>query len=40
MQFQKQIDQEYERKLKEVGEEATKKIQMYEKQHRNLFEKT
>lgn len=37
---QRNIDKEYERKLQEVGEEASKKIKRYEQEHRDLLEKT
>lgn len=40
MNIQRNIDKEYERKLQEVGDEASKKIKRYEQEHRDLLEKT
>ena len=38
--IQKRIDKEYERKLKEVGDDAMSKLQMYQEEHKALLEKT
>ena len=40
MSVQRNIDKQYEKKLQAVGDEAAKKIKMYELQHRELLEKT
>ena len=38
--IQKKIDQQYERKLKEVSDDAMNKLQAFQKEHKQLLEKT
>lgn len=38
--IQKKIDKQYERKLKEVGDDALKKLKMFQAEHKALLEKT
>lgn len=38
--IQKRIDQQYEKKLKEVGDTALKKLKSYQAEHKALIEKT
>jgi hypothetical protein len=39
-QIQKKIDSEYEKKLKEVSDDAMKKLQAFQTEHKQLLEKT
>lgn len=39
-QIQKKIDSEYEKKLKEVSDDAMKKLQDFQTEHKKLLEKT
>jgi hypothetical protein len=39
-QIQKKIDGEYEKKLKEVSDDAMKKLQAFQTEHKQLLEKT
>jgi len=38
--IQKKIDKQYEKKLKEVGDDALKKLKMFQAEHKALLEKT
>ena len=38
--MQKKIDEKYEKKLKEVGDEALKKLKAFQDEHKQLQEKT
>ena len=40
LSIQKKIDKQYEKKLKEVGDEALKKLKSYQAEHKALVEKT
>ena len=38
--IQKKIDKEYEKKLKQVSDDAMHKLQAFQQEHKNLLEKT
>ena len=38
--IQKKIDKQYEKKLKEVGDDALKKLKYFQAEHKALLEKT
>ena len=38
--IQKRIDSEYEKKLKQVGDDALNKLKMFQAEHKALLEKT